>query len=130
MNTDNSTSDRYTIIDVFALDRSGLLYAVTRTLFELDLSVWRAKIGTYLDQVVDVFYVTDQQGRKMQDEARTWRAVRRPPAGGHRAWRNRQPQKRKRRDDHRVRDLAATDHGRNVHQRPLQHLDGLEPVGL
>ena len=51
VNTDNSTSDRYTIIDVFALDRTGLLYAVTRTLFELDFSVWRAKISTYLDQV-------------------------------------------------------------------------------
>lgn len=56
---DNHTSDRYTIIDVITLDRRGLLYAITRTLFELGYSVWRAKIGTYLDQVVDVFYVTD-----------------------------------------------------------------------
>ena len=48
----------------------GLLYAITRTLFELGLSVGRAKIGTYLDQVVDVFYVTDQPGRKIHDEAR------------------------------------------------------------
>jgi [protein-PII] uridylyltransferase len=70
VNTDNSTSDRYTIVDVFALDRSGLLYTVARTLFEEGLSVWRAKIGTYLDQVVDVFYVTDQQGRKVLDAAR------------------------------------------------------------
>ena len=29
-----------------------------------------AKIGTYLDQVVDVFYVTDQAGRKIDDESR------------------------------------------------------------
>ena len=29
-----------------------------------------AKIGTYLDQVVDVFYVTDQAGNKIEDEAR------------------------------------------------------------
>jgi [protein-PII] uridylyltransferase len=68
VNTDNSTSDRYTIIDVFSLDRTGLLYAITRALFELNLSVWRAKIGTYLDQVVDVFYVTDQQDRKVKDQ--------------------------------------------------------------
>ncbi len=66
---DNSTSQQYTIIDVFTFDRPGLLYAITRTLFELGLSVWRAKIGTYLDQVVDVFYVTDQQGRKILDDA-------------------------------------------------------------
>lgn len=63
---DNHTSDRYTIIDVITLDRRGLLYAITRTLFELGYSVWRAKIGTYLDQVVDVFYVTDaQSGQKV-----------------------------------------------------------------
>jgi [protein-PII] uridylyltransferase len=69
VNTDNSTSDRYTIIDVFTHDRTGLLYAIARTLFEMGLSVWRAKIGTYLDQVVDVFYVTDRQHRKVEDES-------------------------------------------------------------
>lgn len=65
---DNSTSEHFSIVDVFALDRMGLLYTITRTLFELGLSVSLAKIGTYLDQVVDVFYVTDQQGRKIHDE--------------------------------------------------------------
>ena len=55
VNTDNSTSDHYTIIDVFAYDRTGLLYAVTRTLFELGCSVWRAKISTYFDQVRSMF---------------------------------------------------------------------------
>jgi [protein-PII] uridylyltransferase len=67
---DNSTSDRYTILDIFAADRMGLLYTIARTLFELGLSVSVAKIGTYLDQVVDVFYVTDQAGAKIHDEAR------------------------------------------------------------
>jgi [protein-PII] uridylyltransferase len=67
---DNATSDQYTIVDVFALDRRGLLYTITRTLFELGCSVWRAKIGTYLDQVVDVFYVTDQSGKKIEAPAR------------------------------------------------------------
>ena len=68
VNIDNSTSQQFTIIDIFTHDRTGLLYAVTRTLFELGLSVGRAKIGTFLDQVVDVFYVADQQGRKISDE--------------------------------------------------------------
>lgn len=67
---DNNTSDRYTIVDVFARDRLGLLFTITRTLFELDLSVSLAKIGTYLDQVVDVFYVTTQAGYKITDEQR------------------------------------------------------------
>ena len=68
--TDNDTSERYTIIDIFAADRTGLLYTITRTLFELGLSVSLAKIATHLDQVVDVFYVTDQQGQKINDEQR------------------------------------------------------------
>jgi len=67
---DNATSGDYTILDVFAIDRRGLLYAVSRTIFELGLSVGRAKIGTFLDQVVDVFYVTDQEGRKIDDPER------------------------------------------------------------
>jgi [protein-PII] uridylyltransferase len=67
---DQNTSERFTIIDVFALDRTGLLYTITRMLFEFGLSVHMAKIGTHLDQVVDVFYVTDQSGLKMTDEHR------------------------------------------------------------
>jgi [protein-PII] uridylyltransferase len=67
---DNRTSAHYTVIDIFTVDRRGLLYTITRTLFELGYSVWRAKIGTYLDQVVDVFYVTDRQGGKVEDPDR------------------------------------------------------------
>ena len=67
---DNNSSDNFTIIEVFAHDRLGLLFTITRTLFELELSVTVAKIGTYLDQVVDVFYVTDGRGKKVTDEAR------------------------------------------------------------
>ena len=66
---DNNTSERFTILDIFATDRRGLLFAITRKLFDLGLSVHRAKIGTRLDQVVDVFYVTDMRGNKVLDEA-------------------------------------------------------------
>ncbi|OYW11772.1 MAG: hypothetical protein B7Z55_18920, partial [Planctomycetales bacterium 12-60-4] len=64
---DNETSDRCTVVDIFAHDRPGLLYRIARTLFELDLSVVLAKISTHFDQVVDVFYVTDAKGRKIAD---------------------------------------------------------------
>jgi [protein-PII] uridylyltransferase len=70
VNVDTNTSDIHTIIDIFTLDRRGLLYTITRTLFELGLSVNIAKVGTHLDQVVDVFYVTDDLGRKIVDEDR------------------------------------------------------------
>lgn len=67
---DNSTSDRFTILDIFAADRTGLLYTIAKTIFQLGLSVAGARIGTYLDQVVDVFYVSDEEGAKVEDEAR------------------------------------------------------------
>lgn len=65
---DNSTSERFTVLDVFAHDRPGLLYAIAKALHELELSVQVAKIGTYIDQVVDVFYVTDTNNEKVLDE--------------------------------------------------------------
>lgn len=67
---DNESSDRYTIIDVFAHDRPGLLYAITRALYELKLSVALSKIATHFDQVLDVFFITDANGVKVHDDRR------------------------------------------------------------
>jgi [protein-PII] uridylyltransferase len=68
---DNDTSDRATVIAVFTYDRMGLLYSIARSLFDQGLSITRAKIGTRLDQVVDVFYVTDAKtGAKLSDSSR------------------------------------------------------------
>ncbi|MCA9178690.1 MAG: [protein-PII] uridylyltransferase [Planctomycetales bacterium] len=66
---DNSTSARHTIISVLTYDRLGLLYAISRTLYDLQLQVGFAKIGTHVDQVVDVFYVTLRNGEKLTDPA-------------------------------------------------------------
>jgi [protein-PII] uridylyltransferase len=66
---DNETSDGFTIIDVFADDRQGLLYVITNEIFQIGLSIHAARISTRLDQVADVFYVTDQAGKKLQDHA-------------------------------------------------------------
>jgi [protein-PII] uridylyltransferase len=67
---DNESSANATILEVFANDSAGLLYAIARTIFEEGLSVRSAKIGTYLDQVVDAFHVTDEAGRKVVDPER------------------------------------------------------------
>jgi [protein-PII] uridylyltransferase len=64
---DSGSSERYTVIDVFSHDRPGLLYTLSRRIFELGLSVELAKIATHLDQVVDVFYVIDRDGQKLHD---------------------------------------------------------------
>jgi [protein-PII] uridylyltransferase len=64
---DNETSDRFTILDVFADDRQGLLYVITNAIFTLGLSVHASRISTRLDQAADVFYVTDGQGKKIEE---------------------------------------------------------------
>jgi [protein-PII] uridylyltransferase len=64
---DNETSDGFTIVDVFADDRQGLLHVITNAIFQLGLSIHAARISTRLDQVADVFYVTDQRGKKLVD---------------------------------------------------------------
>ncbi len=64
---DVNSSPRCTIVDVFAHDRPGLLYLIARNLFQMGLSVELARIATHVDQVVDVFYVVDGDGRKVED---------------------------------------------------------------
>jgi len=65
---DNEGSDFFTIIEVFADDRVGLLFEVTRTLFDFQLDVHIARISTKVDQVADIFYVRDLEGQKVEDE--------------------------------------------------------------
>ncbi len=67
---DNESSREVTIIEVFAHDSPGLLFQVARTLYAAEISIRAARIGTYLDQVVDAFHVTDAAGRKLSDPAR------------------------------------------------------------
>jgi [protein-PII] uridylyltransferase len=67
---DNTTSEKYTIIEVFAPDRTGLLSVITQAIFELDLSVQAARVATHLDQIVDIFHVVDPAGQKIMDPDR------------------------------------------------------------
>jgi [protein-PII] uridylyltransferase len=66
---DPDASDNFTVIEVYAVNRPGLLYDITRTLSDFGINTFRAKIGTKADQVVDVFYVLDYAGRKIEDPA-------------------------------------------------------------
>ncbi len=54
---ENDVSNDFTIIDVFAHDRPGLLYTITRTLSRLGLAIARAKISTEGARAIDSFYV-------------------------------------------------------------------------
>jgi [protein-PII] uridylyltransferase len=64
---DNDVSAHFTVLDVYTQDRVGVLFAITNTLFHLGLSIHLAKITTNVDQVLDVFYVTGADGRKIVD---------------------------------------------------------------
>jgi [protein-PII] uridylyltransferase len=67
---DNDVSREYTVLDVYTGDRVGLLFTITNCLYHLWLQIHLAKINTMVDQVLDVFYVTDHEGRKIEDPER------------------------------------------------------------
>jgi len=62
---DNEVSEEYTVIDILAHDKVGLLYLITSTLAEMGLYIGVSKISTKVDQVADVFYVRDIFGQKI-----------------------------------------------------------------
>jgi [protein-PII] uridylyltransferase len=64
---DNEVSSDYTVIDIYAHDKVGLLYSITSTLTRLGLYIGVSKISTKVDQVADVFYVKDIFGQKISD---------------------------------------------------------------
>jgi len=63
----NVDSDFYTIVDVAANDRLGLLHDLTRTIAEHGYEIYISKAGTVLDQVTDAFYLKDSEGKKLSD---------------------------------------------------------------
>jgi [protein-PII] uridylyltransferase len=67
---DNRSSDFYTVVEVRARDRFGLLFALTHTLSGLGLDIHLALIDTRRGQVFDVFYVQETTGQKVWDEGR------------------------------------------------------------
>ena len=64
---DNTAADHFTVIEVHAENRSGLLYDISTTLAELAIDIHRARIATLAEQSVDAFYVRDGGGRKIAD---------------------------------------------------------------
>ena len=65
----NDESDFYTIVDVAADDRLGLLHDLARTLTEHGCEIYISKAAKIGDQVTDTFYVKDRESRKLQSAA-------------------------------------------------------------
>jgi [protein-PII] uridylyltransferase len=70
VNFDNEASMASTLIEVESLDRVGLLYEITRALFEAGLTISSAVIATYGELAVDTFYVRDGFGHKVRHPER------------------------------------------------------------
>lgn len=66
--TNNSSVNHATIIDVFAYDKPGLLYQISKKIYRLGLDVTGARVSTYAHQIIDVFYVTDEDGNKIRNQ--------------------------------------------------------------
>lgn len=67
---DNNASNRSTVIEINALNRPGLLYDVAYAIFRLKLSIFSAHVDTYGERAVDVFYVRDMKGNKVEGKTR------------------------------------------------------------
>ena len=65
---DNEASATHTVIEVNGRDRPALLYDLTRAFFDLSLTISHARIATYGERAVDVFYVKDLFGLKIRAE--------------------------------------------------------------
>ena len=67
---DNKASNRYTVIEVNAADRPALLNALAYALFQSKVTISSAHIATYGERAVDIFYVTDLIGGKVDEAVR------------------------------------------------------------
>jgi len=67
---ENTLSTQNTVIEVNGRDRPGLLYDLGRTLTEQGLQITSAKVTTYGEKAIDVFYVRDQGGLKITHEGK------------------------------------------------------------
>ncbi|MDY6960964.1 MAG: ACT domain-containing protein, partial [Pseudomonadota bacterium] len=66
----NGLSNKFTVIEVECLDRTGLLAEITAVLADLSLDIHSARITTFGEKVIDTFYVTDLLGSKITNENR------------------------------------------------------------
>lgn len=67
---DNTASKLFSVIEINGHDRAGLLFDITKAINELALQIGSAHISTYGERVVDVFYVKDIFGMKIENEGK------------------------------------------------------------
>jgi [protein-PII] uridylyltransferase len=65
---DNRASNTHTVLEVNGRDRPGLLHDVTAAISEAGLQIASAHVTTYGVRAVDVFYVKDVFGLKIEND--------------------------------------------------------------
>ena len=65
---DNLASNSQTVIEINGKNRPGLLYSLTKELNSLGIQIQSASVSSYGDLVVDVFYVKDKFGMKIENK--------------------------------------------------------------
>ncbi|NQU61843.1 MAG: ACT domain-containing protein, partial [Rhodospirillales bacterium] len=68
---DNKASNSHTVVEINGRDRPGLLHDLTTALTASGLQIASAHISTYGERVVDVFYIKDIFGLKVDNEEKT-----------------------------------------------------------
>ncbi len=67
---DNKASNVYTVVEINARDRAGLLHDVTRAITGAGVQIASAQISTYGERAVDVFYIKDVFGLKITHDSK------------------------------------------------------------
>lgn len=67
VNVSNIQHKEFTIVEIQAVDRIGLLYDIFQAIGDLDLEITHARINTEKGAAIDTFCVVDAKGRKIGD---------------------------------------------------------------
>ena len=63
----DSTYSNHTVMEIIAQDQPGLLHRVARCLWSCKVKLVTAKIATFGERAEDVFFITDRDGRPVND---------------------------------------------------------------
>ena len=68
VSVDQRASRTHTLLDVQTADYPGLLYRIACAIADAGLNLVSARVTTEKGAALDTFYLTDQQGKKIEDE--------------------------------------------------------------
>jgi len=67
---DNDVSPLFSVVEIHAPDKLGLLYMIAEWLYEHKYSIFMAKATTHIGQAIDIFYINDIYGNKIKSKGK------------------------------------------------------------